>query len=223
MKGDAMNAPQSDSGPSTGAFAPRTRWVLAFVLAYVAAAIGSAVYYWNPEFIFYSLAVVLIIAVIGTMDRRVQFSQLVLWGLAIWGLAHLAGGQMPIPLELTEPDKSSVLYNLRLAPWLPKYDQIIHAYGFGMSVIAAHEAMSAHFGRALHVGWAVGSMLFLIGLGLGAVNEIIEFSAVLAVPLLATHGVVGGFAAAAVGEVLLVGITWRLTVDRSAAPRLVPA
>lgn len=175
-----MSEPKSSA--YSGAFAPRTRWVLIFVLAYVGAAIGAAIYSQNLEFIFYSMAVVLIIVLIGYMDARVTFSQLVLWGLAIWGLAHLAGGQVPIPLEVTEPDKSPVLYNLRLLPWLPKYDQIIHAYGFAMSVIAAHEAMSAHFGKVLRIGWAVGSVLFLVGLGLGAVNEIIEFTAVLAVP-----------------------------------------
>ncbi len=175
-----MSEPQSSAYP--GAFAPRTRWVLIFVLAYVGAAIGAAIYALNLEFIFYSLAVVLIIALVGYMDTRVRFGQLALWGLALWGLAHLAGGQVPIPMAVTEPDKSPVLYNLRLLPWLPKYDQIIHAYGFAMSVLVAHEAMSAHFGRVLRVGWAIGAVLFLVGLGLGAVNEIIEFVAVLAVP-----------------------------------------
>jgi uncharacterized membrane protein YjdF len=165
-----------------GAFAPRTRWVLMFVLAYVTIAIGVAIYSSNSEFVFYSLAVLVIIALIGFMDRRGTFSQLALWGLALWGLLHLAGGQMPIPYEVTEVGKSQVLYNLRLTPWLPKYDQFVHAYGFGLSVIAAHEAMSAHFNRVLKVGWAMGSALFLIGLGLGAVNEIIEFTAVLIVP-----------------------------------------
>jgi len=160
----------------------RTRWVLLFVLLYLAAAIAAAVVVWNPEFIFYSLAVVVIVAIVGYMDGRVTFSQLALWGLAIWGLAHLAGGQLPIPLTVTEPGKASVLYNLRILPWLPKYDQIIHAYGFGVSVIVAHEALSAHFGRRLPVSWPIGAAVFLIGLGLGAVNEIIEFAAVLMVP-----------------------------------------
>ena len=163
-------------------FAPRTRYVLAFVLAYIVTALAAAVYNWNPEFIFYTVAVVAFIVLIAFMDGRVEFSQLALWCLALWGALHLAGGQMPIPHEVTEPGKSSVLYNMRLLPWLPKYDQLVHAFGFGASVIAAYEAMSAHFKTKLQLGWAMGSALFLIGLGLGAVNEIIEFAAVLIVP-----------------------------------------
>ncbi|MCZ6606000.1 MAG: DUF2238 domain-containing protein [Alphaproteobacteria bacterium] len=166
----------------SSAFAPRTRWVLLFVLAYVGVAIGWAIVSGNSEFVFYSLAVVVFIAIVAYMDRRVTFSQLALWGLAAWGLLHLAGGQMSIPAELTEPGKSSVLYNLRLAPFLPKYDQVIHAYGFGISVVVAHEALSAHFKRTLPINWPLGAALFLIGLGLGAVNEIIEFTLVLVVP-----------------------------------------
>lgn len=170
------------TGLMARALAPRTRWVLIFVLIYIAAAFAAAIVFWNPEFIFYTLAVVLIVVLVGYMDARVQFSGLALWGLALWGLVHLAGGQTPIPPDLAEPGTAAVLYNLRLVEWLPKYDQLVHAFGFGAATIAAYEAMCAHFGRRLPIGWAIGSVLFLVGLGLGAVNEIIEFTTVLMVP-----------------------------------------
>jgi uncharacterized membrane protein YjdF len=163
-------------------FTPRLRFVTIFTLVYLAAGVAGAFILENFEFLFYETAMLLIIGLVVYMDKRVQFSPLVLWGLALWGLLHLCGGLLPIPLSITEPDSTQVLYNMRLAPFLPKYDQFVHALGFGFGAIAAYEALSKHLGFKVPVNFSIGATVFLIACGLGAVNEIIEFVAVLVMP-----------------------------------------
>ena len=158
------------------------RAITVFVLSYFFIGMGFASMGGNSEFMFYGVVIVLIISLVAALDRRVGFSQVVLWGLALWGLLHLAGGLMPIPASITEPNDTNVLYNMRLQPWLPKYDQMVHAFGFGMATIAAYESLCAHLQKKLPINAAIGIAIILIGMGLGAVNEVVEFFAVLIMP-----------------------------------------
>ena len=136
----------------------------------------------------YEAQMVVMMALIVYMDKRVQFSRLVLWALGIWGFLHLAGGLIPIPDNIADLDDGDptdavqVLYNMRISPYLPRYDQMIHAFGFGTCAILAREALQAHLARPVPINLAMGAVVFLIALGLGAVNELIEFAAVMLIP-----------------------------------------
>lgn len=157
----------------------------AFTLSYLAIAMVLAVLNWNYEFIYYGAMMILFIALVMLMDRNVRFSGLVLWGLSIWGLVHLCGGTIPVPERFLEPGTANTLYNLRLAPWLPKYDQVVHAFGFGVSTLAAWEALAAHvrtIGVPLRPTFGPLLCVVLVGMGLGAMNEIVEFVATLVMP-----------------------------------------
>lgn len=129
-----------------------------------------------------------LIVIVAIMDKRITFSNLVLWLLGLWGLLHLAGGLIPIPDTIADMDDADpadaiqVLYNMRLAPYLPRYDQCVHALGFGTCALAAREALQAHLGKPISINIQMGSAIFLIALGLGAINEIVEFAAVLLIP-----------------------------------------
>ena len=106
----------------------------------------TAIMQGNHEFMFYEGTMAIIIAVLVYMDKRVMFSHTVLCGMAIWGFVHLAGGLISVPVEWTQVGETTpVLYDVRLSPYLPKYDQIVHAFGFGISLILTHEALQAHF------------------------------------------------------------------------------
>ncbi len=165
-------------------FQPRLRALSICVILYFLTGMAAALYLGNSEFLFYEAQMAVIMAIIVYMDRRVTFSPLVLWGLALWGFLHLAGGLVPIPPAIAESGEGNnlVLYNMRLLPWLPKYDQVVHAYGFGISALAAHEALQAHLGRKIAVTLPIAALLFLVACGLGAVNELMEFAAVKAIP-----------------------------------------
>lgn len=164
--------------------------VALFVAFYMTTAIAVAVCYWNYEFIYYGLVMFALIGVTVAIDRRVRFPMWILWSFAIWGLLHMVGGTLPIPESVTEPGTPRVLYNLRLHPSLPKYDQCVHAFGFFVSTLASWRAVlvASKFVLRPNPGPIFGAAL--MGMGLGAVNEVIEFIATLVMP--GTN--VGGYA-----------------------------
>lgn len=147
--------------------------------------LGLAVVNWNYEFIFYGAVLLLLVGLVWLLDRRVRVPTWVLWGMVVWTLAHLLGGTVSISQSVTEPGSPPNLYNLRLHPWLPKYDQVVHAFGFGISTVAAWRALSvsvrATGGRLLpRLGPLIA--IVLVGMGIGAVNEALEFAATRIMP-----------------------------------------
>ncbi len=159
--------------------------VALFTLAYLGAAMALAVRHWNYEFIFYGAVMFLIIGGVVLLDRRVRFTAWVLWGLSAWGLLHLLGGTVPVPARFLEPNSLNTLYNLRLHPDAPKYDQVVHAFGFFVSTLASWQAMAAFTrGSGGSLRPTIGPLIcaVLAGMGLGAVNEVIEFVATRVMP-----------------------------------------
>ena len=151
-----------------------------FTLAYVA---GFSIWFLsigNFEFVVYIATMLILIALVGLSLRKGEYPVAMLWALSIWGLLHMAGGGVPVA--------GSVLYNLRLVPlvenefyYILKYDQLVHAYGFGVTAWVLHHLMVRHYPAT--TGTATAYVYPALGaMGLGAVNEIIEFTAVLLVP-----------------------------------------
>lgn len=160
---------------------PRTPlWPVAlFTFAYLAVAMPFAVTAQNTEFLFYIGVVVLLAVAVLFLHRRVRLSQGTLWALSAWGLLHMLGGLLRVPPELTN-NGSGVLYSLWLIPnWL-KYDQVVHAYGFGVAAWVCWECIRTVPGIKPTTG--VLALCWLGGMGLGSLNEIVEFTAVLMIP-----------------------------------------
>lgn len=158
---------------------PHLRGPAIFTGVYMAASIVYALSTGNSEFLFYWLVMVALVALVWAVDRRITLTVLTLWLLAIWGLLHMIGGNVPIPERLTEPGEQSVLYSLRLSPWFPKYDQIVHAFGFFTTTLVAWRAMNALTEDRLMPTPGVLFGAMMISMGLSAMNEIIEFVATL--------------------------------------------
>ncbi len=159
----------------------RAEWgVAAFTLAYVA---GFAVWFLsigNYEFIVYIVTMAALIALVGLSLRKAGYPVAMLWALTLWGLAHMAGGGVPV--------NGSVLYNLHLVTLVEtenvsilKYDQLVHAYGFGVTAWLLWHLLVRHFPATRHTMTAYAYPVFA-SMGLGALNEMIEFTAVLLVP-----------------------------------------
>jgi predicted membrane protein DUF2238 len=159
-----------------------------FVAVYVAVFGFFALRQGNIEFLLYTVAMLGYIAVVLALDARVHLSRLVLWCMALWGLTHMAGGTVPIPASVQDGDKA-VLYAMRVVDWLPRYDQVVHAFGFFSATLVCGEALRAGIvrqtnkddsSRRLSFGLAAGAAL--MGMGLGAFNEVIEFVMTLVLP-----------------------------------------
>ena len=163
-------------------FAPKRNelGVAAFTVSYIVVFTVWFLSIGNYEFIIYLITMVALILLIGMSLRKAEYPTLMLWALSIWGLAHMAGGGLPVG--------EAVLYNLELFPiieterlFILKYDQLVHAYGFGITAWMLHHLLTRSFPP---ICGTVTALVYpaLASMGLGAVNEMIEFSAVLAVP-----------------------------------------
>jgi hypothetical protein len=177
----------NDSSPSNSRFTlSRGEWaVLAFTLVYICVAILASVQKNNTEFILYIGVMFVLLAAVAAIHLRIRLHIAALWGLSIWGLAHMAGGLMPIPESWPRMGETNVLYNLWVIPdWL-KFDQLVHAYGFGLVTWVCWQGLQRAFEvNDVKVTPTLGLMTLCVagGMGFGAMNEVVEFVASLTLP-----------------------------------------
>ena len=166
----------------------RVEWaVLVFTLVYVAGFLAYFVTIGNREFLGYLATMAGLIALTAWGHAAVRFPLAMLWALTGWGLAHMAGGSIPV--------NGRVLYNLVLLPLagtgeltILKYDQAVHFYGFAITAWLLWHILATGV-PALRHRFAIYVFPALASMGLGATNEIIEFSAV----MLVANTNVGGY------------------------------
>ncbi len=158
--------------------------VLAFTLAYLAAAVIGALTTGNAEFIIYIGIMAVLIGVIAFVHYRVRLTIATLWALTAWGALHMAGGLVPVPESWPINGDIRVLYSLWLIPERLKYDQVIHAFGFGVTTWVCWQGLRSvlvNFGPARPT-FGLMVLCAAAGMGFGALNEVIEFTATLLVP-----------------------------------------
>lgn len=159
----------------------KQQWaVLLFSLTYT---LGFGAFYvlqGNYEFLWYVAILVFFLILLVSTINKTHFTPLILWGLSIWGLLHMAGGSIPVG--------DGVLYGVQVIDFISngemsilKYDQVIHMFGFGVATLVAHHLLAPRWkegsSKMLLYALAVG-----VGMGLGTINEILEFIAVLVLP-----------------------------------------
>ncbi|MGI9258178.1 MAG: hypothetical protein ACR2QQ_05035 [Gammaproteobacteria bacterium] len=156
-----------------------------FTSLYLVAALTVSLSRGNFEFLIYIVVMLILIGVVWLLHRNVSLSSGVLWGLSIWGAAHMAGGLVAVPEAWPINGDISVLYSWWLIPNLLKFDHIVHAYGFGIATWACWQGLAAAIRRLGGNVNPTGGLLILsaaAGMGLGAMNEVVEFAATLLVP-----------------------------------------
>ncbi|MBC8289288.1 MAG: hypothetical protein H8E37_03125 [Planctomycetes bacterium] len=167
--------------------------IVGFTLAYVALATVAALLRGNTEFLFYIVVMCVLMVAGAVVHIRVHLSRPVLWALSVWGLAHMAGGLVSVPESWPINGEIRVLYSLWLIPGWLKYDQIVHAFGFGATTVicwqgvcavfaGTREGASAEESLPLEPTFGVLILCACAGMGFGALNEVIEFAATLLVP-----------------------------------------
>lgn len=165
-----------------------------FTSAYMLASVAGAFLSGNSEFVFYILVMLAIITAILVVRKPLTLSRPLLWALSVWGLLHMAGGLVPVPMSWPIDGDIRVLYSWWIIPgpegstpgngtggWL-KYDQLTHAYGFGIATWLCWQTLAGVVRRQNHeheLAPTFGPMVVaaLSGMGLGALNELVEFAA----------------------------------------------
>jgi len=160
--------------------------VAAFTALYLLVATGFAFALGNSEFVFYIVVMLVLVLVVWLVHRSVCLTRELLWGLSLWGLMHMAGGLVAVPGSWPIDGDIRVLYSLWLIPDRLKFDQVVHAYGFGVATWVCWHGIRAAIQRrgGGEVRPTFGLMVLAAtsGMGLGAMNELIEFVATLLLP-----------------------------------------
>ncbi len=155
--------------------------ILAFPGLYLAVFTALFIRDFNIEFIAYVAVIIFIFALLyGTLDKT-KIPASILAGLSLWGLLHMLGGSMPTA--------DGVLYNWRMLPvfegngelYILKFDQFVHAYLFAVVALLFLHLLRNDFGN-WHSQLLIGFIAVSASMGVGAINEIIEFIAVLTIP-----------------------------------------
>jgi hypothetical protein len=137
----------------------------------------------NGRFLVYGPVTAALAGAVAAIHVHMRLTPGVLWALSLWGLAHMAGGLLPSPLAASE-----ILYDVNVL-WLVRYDKLVHACGMAAGTVACWQVL-----RAVVPPTAAGLrvaclMAWLASMGLGAVNELLEFL----VTRLTADSHVGGF------------------------------
>ncbi|MDP6527374.1 MAG: DUF2238 domain-containing protein [Candidatus Pacebacteria bacterium] len=179
-------------------------WFLAlFNLLYILGFGGYYISIKNFEFLWYVAVLVFFFLLVVLTLKKSKFDYTILWGLSLWGFLHMAGGGVPVG--------DGVLYGYQLLSlvdnggdfFILKFDQLVHAFGFGVATLFIYHLLKPYLNEKTNWG-AVYAILIAAGSGLGALNEIVEFVAVVSFP----ETGVGGYANTALDLVFnIIGAT----------------
>ena len=134
----------------------------------------------NYEFLIYVGVIIFFLLLILLTNERVNFPNNVLWGLTTWSLLHMSGGGLYFG--------GTKLYSIMLLPlvgepyYIFKYDQFVHIVGFGVATLAMFYLLKPLLHEDIRTWTALSIVVVMAGLGVGALNEIIEFLATVLVP-----------------------------------------
>lgn len=163
--------------------------ILAFTAFYTAVFAFYYIHHFNIEFVGYVGVIVVIFALLyGTLDKT-KLPSYILAGISLWGLLHMMGGSIQTA--------DGVLYAWRIYPFydgggeffILKFDQVVHAYLYAVVALLFLHLLRNYFGNR-HSQILIAFIAINAALGVSAINEIIEFIAVLTVP---DNGVGGYF------------------------------
>jgi len=132
----------------------------------------------NHEFLFYIFILVALILAVALAHRKIGLSAPLLWALSVWGLMHMAGGGLII--------NGTKLYDQQLIPiwvtdnfYILAYDQFVHLYLYFVMVFLLFYLSRPAF-QTRQNPYSLYFLITLASIGIGALNEVAEFIAVLA-------------------------------------------
>jgi hypothetical protein len=164
-----------------GAALARNRRLAAFVTVVALGFGGFGVVTGSDLAIPYAVIVLSGAMLVAAVEPEEGFGPLVLAGLVLWAVGHLAGGTVGIGGDRT-------LYNA-ITPGGLHFDNVVHFVGFGTAGLAWWEATRSWLPSASGHALGAACAVWLAGMGIGALNEMIEFLTTLVLP----ETNVGGF------------------------------
>lgn len=163
-----------------------SRPLIVFSVLYMLVSVIAAAVQRNTEFVFYIVVMTVLITSLVLVHKRINFSDGVLWGMSLWGFLHMAGGLVRVPEALTQDGSMPVLYSWWIIPQWLKYDQLVHAFGFGVTTWVCWQIMRSivekQTGKTPEPTFGLCLLCAMGGMGFGALNEVVEFVATMTIP-----------------------------------------
>jgi len=126
----------------------------------------------NMEFIIYAGVLIPFVILIHKTDAVFNYRKCALWGFDIWMLLHLLGG-MASWHGVRFYDY--MIINIVGDPYnVLKYDQVVHFYCFAVFAVLMGSVVSKIIKKDAHK-FTVAVIAVLATMGVGALNEVIEF------------------------------------------------
>jgi len=132
----------------------------------------------NYEFLLYTFTLGFLIYLITISDKIFNYSQLAKWGFAVWLFGHLGGGAFKVNGQRLY---DTILWDILGDPYfILKYDQAIHVFCYFVITLFIYSIIMHSTKKKWEArdSFVVGLIAFLGGMGVSALNEIIEFSTV---------------------------------------------
>lgn len=155
----------------------KNQWPI--LIVNMAIIISFAIYYLmrnNLEFLIYIGVIVFFLILIIITNEKVNYPNGILWGLTFWAFLHMAGGSLDI--------KGLRLYEVMIIPITEnifRFDQFVHIVGFTVATLVIYHLLKPLL--KTNPKWTTLSIVIIMaGLGLGALNEIVEFIATVIAP-----------------------------------------
>ena len=132
----------------------------------------------NFEFLFYIATMLIIGSIIYiSMLKGIEYSKTTLVLLLTWGFLHMLGG-----IEMSNGNiiYTFVFYEFIQEPFsILKYDQVVHILGFGSAAFAVFDILKSKMQISSVSNGAILFIIIFTAMGLGTLNEMIEFIATL--------------------------------------------
>lgn len=162
---------------------PENRRILIFTIAYMVLFTGIAVWRQNVEFLYYMALMTGLVAFVVVYHQRLHLSTVILNALSLVGLLHVMGGNIHVG--------GRRLYDTYLIQDVVRYDNLVHSFGIFVFTLTLYSAIMPHMDKTVRGnGWALSTILVMMGMGAGAIIEVVEFAAV---AFLDAHEQVGGY------------------------------
>lgn len=127
----------------------------------------------NYEFLMYIGVIFLLLILVIITNMKVNIPNFVLWGLSFWSLLHMSGGGIFLNGKRLY---GLILINIVGEPYnILRYDQFVHIFGFAVATLLVYYLLKPALNEKINKKVSLGIAVIMAGLGLGALNEIIEF------------------------------------------------
>jgi len=157
--------------------------IVFFTVGYLLAFSVDAFAHSNWEFLYYIILMTVLIFTIVSINKRLHLAFFIILNLSLLGFLHLFGGNFHVGLVR--------LYDYYFIADILRYDNIIHTYGTFIATVALYSLLSPYISKELKSHYPIFAIvLVLMAIGIGVLNELVEF---LAVVFLNAAEQVGGY------------------------------